>query len=272
MLYWPVKLTRITRSQSSGERFSIRRPWPMRFRPALLTRMSTRPRSAMSLFAASFTCRRSPMSSGTTTALPFLAAIRAAVSSSFSLRLPISATVAPSSVNMIAPARPIPLPPPVIHTTFPLNTPMFTPQRRVRPPWRQGGDPVGGDLARQSDTRPVDVGVGTPPRFHRRSGPRRIAASANAPLCGMRVPIRRLRRTARRGGHGTRGTVADRLPVGRPRLRELETGEPPLENPLPGHEDVVHQGRPRPVPVPATQRRDQIPVLPGLVAQRDQTR
>ena len=46
MLYCPVRLTRITLSQSSGVRFSIRRPVPATLSPALLTRMSTRPSSA----------------------------------------------------------------------------------------------------------------------------------------------------------------------------------------------------------------------------------
>src|SRR5262252_3656284 len=83
--------------------------------------MSTRLSRPSRRWAAASTFWRSATSSASTIAVPPKAVIFAATSSSMSVRRPMRATAAPSRANISAPALPIPVPAPVIHTTLPAN-------------------------------------------------------------------------------------------------------------------------------------------------------
>src|SRR5512139_688804 len=113
----PLRFTRRTASNSSSD---IRMRRLSRVIPALLTRMSTRPRASRIRFTPASTWAGSLTSSISTIPLPPAASIAARVSRApASLPTSLTTTVAPSAENASAIARPIPRAEPVTSATFP---------------------------------------------------------------------------------------------------------------------------------------------------------
>src|SRR5512146_3515326 len=89
--------------------------------PALVTRMSIRPRR-LSMSAAVFsTAARSPTSSSIASALPAFFSAARPLSLVRAVR-PVITTCAPALASSSPPASPMPEPPPVIQATFPLSS------------------------------------------------------------------------------------------------------------------------------------------------------
>src|SRR6266851_2444934 len=114
----PERLTATIWSQPSTETFRKLRLG--RLMPALLTRMSMRPcrlRTAAAIFATSALSATS-----TASASPLPAALSCfSAAASVSLLRPEMTTWAPARASSIAPARPMPEPPPVIQATLPAS-------------------------------------------------------------------------------------------------------------------------------------------------------
>src|SRR5882762_6311433 len=114
----PERLTATIWSQPSTETFRKLRLG--RLMPALLTRMSMRPcrlRTAAAIFATSALSATS-----TASASPLPAALSCfSATASVSLLRPEMTTWAPARASSIAPARPMPEPPPVIQATLPAS-------------------------------------------------------------------------------------------------------------------------------------------------------
>src|SRR5512134_4186665 len=112
---------RTTSSHPSADMVAkLRLPPPMLV-PALVTRMSMRPwRFSMSA-AARATASRSPTSSSVASALPIFFSSVSALSLVRAVR-PEMITCAPALASSLAPARPMPEPPPVIQATFPFSS------------------------------------------------------------------------------------------------------------------------------------------------------
>src|SRR5882762_11613829 len=89
--------------------------------PALLMRMSTRPRSLTVRSTSDRPCSGSETSPSRATALPPAFVISATTASSGALRRPDTTTWAPSAASMSAVERPIPVPPPVTIAIFPVS-------------------------------------------------------------------------------------------------------------------------------------------------------
>ena len=109
----PVTLMSIWKSQFSGVSFARARSTTLT--PALLTRISMRPRSAMTPSTTSFTRGLSVTSAAKQWAAgPMLSQTAFSLTSS----LPMTTTRAPSRAQTRAMAAPTPEPPPVMSTTF----------------------------------------------------------------------------------------------------------------------------------------------------------
>src|SRR5512147_1695677 len=98
----------------------LRLPPPMLV-PALVTRISMRPWRFSICAAARATASRSPTSSSVASALPIFFSSASALSLVRAVR-PEMTTCAPALASSLAPARPIPEPPPVIQATFPFSS------------------------------------------------------------------------------------------------------------------------------------------------------
>src|SRR6185295_3338883 len=98
----------------------LRLPPPMLV-PALATRMSMRPWRFSMPAAAAYTAFLSETSSWTASASPSALSFFSASRLVFSVRPEIT-TRAPALTSSSAPARPMPLPPPVIQATFPFSS------------------------------------------------------------------------------------------------------------------------------------------------------
>src|SRR5687767_9800740 len=112
---------RTTSSQPSGDMVLKLRLAPAMLVPALATRMSMRP-WRFSMSAATFaTACLSETSSCTASALPIFFSSASPLSLVRGVR-PEMTTWAPAAASSLAPARPMPLPPPVSQATFPFSS------------------------------------------------------------------------------------------------------------------------------------------------------
>src|SRR5688572_21173061 len=150
------------RSQASVETFEKLRLGSLT--PALLTRMSTLPMRSAALATACLL----PTSSAIASQLP-AALIAFSAAASVSWPRPEMTTCAPARASSIAPARPMPDPPPVIHATLPpsilsraeKNLGLFLRERRGRPA------PVGEHLERFLHRRAPGDLVAPPARLRK---------------------------------------------------------------------------------------------------------
>ena len=93
--------------------------WP----PALFTRPATGPWRAITAATPAFTASSSRMSKAAVSQRPPSSAISAATRSSLSCERPLITTRALREASSCATQRPMPLPPPVTHITWPSNRP-----------------------------------------------------------------------------------------------------------------------------------------------------
>ena len=112
----PVRLVWRTSLKSAA---FMRRARPSRVTPALLTRMSTRPRSARTALAPALMESSTERSRTNGLAWPPAAVISAATASSLSSERAARAMVAPCAARASAQARPIPWDAPVTSATLP---------------------------------------------------------------------------------------------------------------------------------------------------------